>query len=155
MERGFPRIWQVFTDFFKLNQRKSAKSALIRVLFLGFQLAKCMDYDGKTFRSIENSETGEVSAETVFNYRQKGDLVWAEYSGGEIVFGTLIAKVVAGDCLEMRYQHLNNRGELMTGKCFSTPEILADGRIRLHEKWQWTCGDHSSGNSTIEEIEKS
>jgi hypothetical protein len=114
-----------------------------------------IDYNNKRFVSCENSVNGEVSSETVFNYRQNGDLAWAEYSGGEIVFGTLIAKVVENDCLEMRYQHVNKNGELMTGNCFSTPEILADGRIRLHEKWQWTCGDHSSGNSTIEEIEKS
>jgi hypothetical protein len=112
-----------------------------------------INYDERKFRSVENSESGEVSVETVFNYRQKGDLVWAEYSGGDIVFGTLIAKVVEDDCLEMRYQHLNKNGELMTGKCFSTPEILADGRIRLHEKWQWTSGDNSSGNSVAEELE--
>jgi hypothetical protein len=52
----------------------------------------------------------------------------------------------------MRYQHLNQAGTFMSGKCFSTPEILPDGRIRLHEKWQWTSGDYSSGESVIEEI---
>ena len=31
-------------------------------------------------------------------------------------------------------------------------ELLPDGRIRLHEKWQWTSGDLSSGESVIEEI---
>lgn len=111
-----------------------------------------INYDGKTFRSIENSETGEVSSETVFHYKQSADLVWAEYFGGEIVFGTLIAKVVENDCLEMRYRHFNKSGELMTGKCFSTPEILDDGRIRLHEKWQWTSGDLLDGDSIIEEV---
>lgn len=111
-----------------------------------------INYDNKKFASIENSETGEVSGETVFHYHQKDDLAWAEYAGGEIVFGKLIAKVLENDCLEMRYQHLNKSGELMTGKCFSTPEILADGRIRLYEKWQWTSGDLSNGESIIEEI---
>ncbi len=113
-----------------------------------------INYDNKKFASIENSETGEVSGETVFHFRQKDNLVWAEYSGGEIVFGTLIAKVLENDSLEMRYQHLNKSGELMTGKCFSTPEILSDGRIRLHEKWQWTSGDLSKGESIIEEIKQ-
>ena len=95
-----------------------------------------INFDNKKIASIENSETGEVSGETIFHYRQKDSLVWAEYFGGEIVFGTLIAKVLENDCLEMCYQHLNESGELMTGKCFSTPEILSDGRIRLYEKWQ-------------------
>ena len=111
-----------------------------------------INYDNKAFASVENSETGEVSRQTTFHYHQKDDLVWAEYAGGAIVFGNLIAKVVENDCLEMRYQHLNERGELMTGRCFSTPEILADGRVRLHEKWQWTSGDCSAGTSIVEEI---
>jgi len=113
-----------------------------------------INYDNKTFASVQNSETGEVGAETVFHYHQKDDLVWAEYAGGEIVFGNLIAKVTDDDCLEMRYQHLNKQGELMTGKCFSTPETIADGRIRLFEQWQWTSGDLSSGASIVEEIEQ-
>ena len=111
-----------------------------------------INYNNKKFASISNAETGEVSGETVFHYRQKNDLVWAEYAGGEILFGNLIAKVLKDDCLEMRYQHLNKSGELMTGKCFSTPKILADGRIRLYEIWQWMCADFSTGESVVEEI---
>ena len=52
----------------------------------------------------------------------------------------------------MRYQHLNADGKLMTGTCISTPEELNDGRLRLHEKWQWTSGDVSKGESVIEEV---
>ncbi len=111
-----------------------------------------INYDNKTFASVQNSETGDVDTETVFHYHQKDNLVWAEYTGGEIVFGSLIAKVTNDDLLEMRYQHLNAQGELMTGKCFSTPEILADGRIRLYEKWQWTSGNLAKGESIVEEI---
>ena len=114
-----------------------------------------IDYDNRTFKSVANSATGEVSAATTFHYHQKNNLIWAEYAGGEIVFGSLIAKLLADDSLEMRYQHLNKQGELMTGKCFSTPEILNDGRIRLHEKWQWTSGDFSTGESIVEEIKPS
>jgi uncharacterized beta-barrel protein YwiB (DUF1934 family) len=113
-----------------------------------------LNYDNKTFASVENSETGEVNTETIFYYHQKDDFVWAEYSGGAIRFGNLIAKVTENDCLEMRYQHLNTKGELMTGKCFSTPEMLPDGRIRLFEQWQWTSGDLSSGTSIVEETRR-
>ena len=110
-----------------------------------------INYDGKVFASIQNSETGEVSMETVFKYHQSGDLVWAEYKGGEIVFGNLLAKADENGFLEMRYQHLNRQGNLMTGVCHSTPEILPYGKIRLYEKWQWTSGDFSEGESVIEE----
>ncbi len=111
-----------------------------------------ISYDNRRFRSVENSGTGEVSDETVFEYHQRGSLVYAEYRGGEIVLGMLIAVAAEDGSLDMRYQHLNRHGELMTGICRSTPEVLADGRIRLHERWQWTSGDRSAGESTVEEI---
>ena len=111
-----------------------------------------INYDNRSFRSIANSDTGEVGSETVFHYHQESDVVWAEYAGGEIVRGMFIAKVLKDDSLDMRYQHTNRKGELQTGVCTSVPELLPDGRMRLHERWQWTCGDHSTGESTIEQI---
>jgi hypothetical protein len=109
-----------------------------------------IDYDGRRFRSVENSAGGEVDAATTFDYHQVGDVVWATYGGGGIRFGTLVALVAADGCLDMRYQHVNAAGQLMTGRCRSTPELLPDGRLRLHEDWQWTSG--SSGRSIIEEV---
>ncbi len=112
-----------------------------------------INYDKRIFKSVANSETGEVTSETTFYYHQKDNYVWAEYSGGEILFGNLIAQVFEDYSLEMRFQHLNKQGELMTGKCASTPEILPNGKIRLYEKWQWTSGDLSCGESIVEEID--
>ncbi|MCU0443930.1 MAG: n-acetylglutamate synthase [Microscillaceae bacterium] len=111
-----------------------------------------IDYNHRIFKSVQNTPNGEVNGDTTFYYHQVNDRVWANYSGGGIEIGTLIAKVDAEDNLEMLYQHLNQNGEFMTGKCHSTPEILADGRIRLHEVWQWTSGDFSQGESIVEEV---
>ncbi|KAJ1323998.1 homoserine kinase type II [Microdochium nivale] len=113
-------------------------------------------YNNKTFRSSSNTDNGEVSPATVFHYHQDGNIVWAEYTGGSIARGFLIATVVQGGTdvegtLDARYEHVNTSGELMTGRCRSTPEVLADGRIRLHETWKWTSGDESSGTSVVEE----
>jgi hypothetical protein len=52
----------------------------------------------------------------------------------------------------MCYHQININNKIMTGKCYSKPEILVDGKIRLYETWQWTSGDFSSGTSIIEEI---
>lgn len=112
-------------------------------------------YDNKLFRPVVNTDNGEVNGETLFTYHQHGQLVWAEYVGGAVVKGFLIATVQNDDCLDMRYQHVNQAGELMTGRCLSTPERLPDGRIRLHEKWQWTSGDYSSGESVVDEVRAS
>lgn len=111
-----------------------------------------INYHKKTFKSIANSDNGEVGEQTIFHYQQQGNFVWAEYSGGAIVKGFLVAKVIENDTLDMRYEHINTTGEIMTGLCLSRPETLLDGRIRLYEKWQWTSGDLSSGESIIEEI---
>lgn len=111
-----------------------------------------ISYDNRRFRSVTNSETGEVSFETVFHYHQNADIVWAEYAGGQIERGSLVALVLDDGSLDMRYQHINVRGELMTGRCRSVPEVLSDGRLRMHETWQWTSGNRSTGESVIEEI---
>ena len=113
-----------------------------------------MEYnlDGKVFRSVSNSENGEVGAETRFHYRQTAGIVTADYSGGSIVVGHLIAKMLDGGRLDMRYHHLNDKGDLMLGTCTSTPARLPDGRLRFTEEWQWLSGDRSSGSSVIEEV---
>jgi len=109
-------------------------------------------YHNKKFKTISNVENGETSSETIFHYEQTGNIVTAKYSGGKIISGNLIAIVDENGCLNMRYQQVNSKGELMTGICFSLPEILPNGKIRLHEKWEWTSGDKSKGESIIEEI---
>ncbi len=109
-------------------------------------------YDGKRFRSVANTPNGEVDAQTVFHYRQRGDVIWATYSGGGIAFGTFTGRVLSDAVLEFNYAHVNVVGKPMTGHCISTPETLSDGRIRLREVWQWTSGDRSKGESTVEEI---
>lgn len=111
-----------------------------------------INYNQKKFRSVNNTENGEVSADTIFHYQQEGHLVTATYTGGEILKGNIIGKVDEQGIIEMRYQHLNQQMEFKTGQCISTPEMLPNGKIRLHEKWQWTSGDRSEGESVIEEV---
>ncbi len=110
-----------------------------------------INYNNKVFRPIINTENGETSDETIFLYRQVGNILTSEYSGGKIIKGHLIGLVDENGTIEMRYHQINNKGELMTGICISTPEILQNGQIRLHENWRWTCGDNSKGQSVIEE----
>lgn len=111
-----------------------------------------MNYNNKTFRPISNTENGETSAATIFHYRQNDNILTCEYSGGKIIQGHLIALVDEAGNIDMRYHQANTAGELMTGICQSKPEILKNGKIRLHETWQWTSGDCSKGVSVLEEI---
>lgn len=109
--------------------------------------------NNRKFSSVANTDNGDVGSQTVFYYRQQGELVWAEYSGGSIRRGNLIARWIEENVLEMRYQHISTDDEFKTGRCLSRPEVLPDGRLRMHEEWQWTSGDGSLGTSIIEEIE--
>ena len=111
-----------------------------------------INYHNKTFRPIHNSENGETSGETIFLYRQEGNILMAAYSGGKIIKGQLIGLVDQDGNIDMRYHQVNILGELMTGVCKSTPEIMPNGKIRLHANWEWTSGDKSKGNSVIEEL---
>ena len=110
-----------------------------------------MNYNNKVFKPISNTDNGETSNETIFHYKQLGNIVTATYSGGKIIQGHLIGLIDSFGNIEMRYHQVNEKNELMTGICKSTPEILANGKIRLHEAWEWTSGDKSTGTSIIEE----
>lgn len=110
-----------------------------------------MNYNGKEFRPISNTENGETSNETLFHYKQVGNILTSEYSGGKIKYGHLIGLVDHIGNINIRYHQVNDKNELMTGICISKPEILENGKIRLHEKWEWTSGDASKGTSILEE----
>jgi hypothetical protein len=111
-----------------------------------------INYHNKKFKPISNTENGETSSDTLFEYHQNEKIVWAIYSGGKIKTGQLLGLVDHEGNIEMRYQQINTEGVFMTGICHSKPEIMSSGKIRLHESWSWTSGDFSSGQSVIEEI---
>jgi hypothetical protein len=111
-----------------------------------------INYNNKTFRPVKNSKNGEITEETIFKYKQKGNVLTAKYGGEKIQKGHLVGIVDEIGNIEMRYHQINTKGQLMTGICFSKPEILVDGKIRLYENWEWTSGDNSKGESILEEI---
>lgn len=111
-----------------------------------------INYNNKAFRAVQNTPNGETSSETVFHYQQEGMILTATYKGGKIVAGHLIGLVDEQGKINMRYHQVNDEGQLMTGQCQSIPEVMENGKIRLHEVWEWTSGDRSTGTSVIEEV---
>ena len=112
-----------------------------------------ISYDGRVFRPVVNSPNGQVNGKTEFHYSQQADVLTAVYAKGGIRIGQIVGRVHPDGSLEFCYQHLTDAGELRSGFCRSRPEILPDGRLRLHESWQWTSGDGSQGESIVEEID--
>ncbi|KKL46768.1 hypothetical protein LCGC14_2342260 [marine sediment metagenome] len=111
-----------------------------------------MNYNNKKFKPVQNADNGETSEETSFYYKQAGRILTSEYSGGKIEIGHLIGLVDDDGNIDMRYHQINTDGLLRTGICSSTPEVMPNGKIRLHESWQWTSGDKSHGTSILEEF---
>ena len=112
-----------------------------------------INYNNRKFKPKTTSDNSQTSSATVFRYSQEGEIVSAEYHGGQIRVGHLLGKVDNEGHISMVYHHIDLSGNLNTGRCNSKPVVLSDGRIELHESWEWTSGDLSSGESVIEEIE--
>lgn len=110
-----------------------------------------LNYNNRIFTALSNSDNGEVSDQTLFHYHQEYEIIWAEYSGGDILKGFLVGTVSRAGQLNFTYQHVNNHFESKTGKCVSTPEVI-DGKIILNEAWEWTSGDKSKGTSKLIEV---
>lgn len=110
-----------------------------------------IDLDDRHFETIETSESsgGDLAAGTVYHYRQQDDVVWATYEGGGILFGTVLGQVAPDGTLTLRHQHLSPEGAFRAGTRRARPEILPDGRYRLHEEWE---GEGGSGTAVTEEI---
>lgn len=105
--------------------------------------------DGRRFTAVDNAG-GEVTGETIFEYRESAGQVWATYRGGPVVRGHLVG-TRSGDTLDFRYVQLNRDGETSSGHCVTAVEELPDGRLRLVEKWEWESRP-GSGTSVVEEL---
>ena len=110
-----------------------------------------ISYEGRVFVPKMNTENGEVDGQTEFFYHQRGNLLWADYSGGEIIKGYLLGSVDVNGELDFYYQHMNIQNQMRVGKCHSIPHVSDNGKIELEEQWQWLNGDESKGNSVLEE----
>lgn len=112
-----------------------------------------LDYDGRRFQPVDHGGDSSLAGEEVptGHYHQSGDMVWAEFAGSHVRLGRLVGRCRPDGTIEAAYCHLTAAGELVAGRVESTPTVLADGRVRLAERWQRIDG--TSGISTIEEVE--
>lgn len=107
--------------------------------------------NNKQFVLLQNSDTGEVDKETIFSYQQKGNLVTADYSGGTIIYGKIIAHL-EGDQLNMLYQCYTNTNELKAGKAIALISETKEGKLTLSLDWEWLNGTKEKGESCYIEV---
>ena len=112
-----------------------------------------INFDQKKFALIDNSKNGQVSSDTLFYYKQKGTLISAEYYGGSIAYGKIIA-LRKGDQLDMLYQCATTDGQLRAGEAKAAISLTPEGKIRLDLDWRWLNQEEAAtGKSTYLEIE--
>ena len=105
---------------------------------------------GRRFRPAADVSSGDVGAETVFEYVEDDGIVHARYAGGAVRLGFLVG-TRSGDVLRFRYAQVRADGTTASGRCESRIETLPDGRLRLHETWVWESQD-GAGTSVVEEV---
>jgi len=107
-----------------------------------------IDYDGRRF----SPSPAAPGTPTIAHYHQDQELVWAEFSGGEVLLGALTGTSAPDGELRFAYCMVRTGGEVVTGICRSVPEVLPDGRIRLTEYWRRFGAAAASGLSFLEEL---
>jgi hypothetical protein len=109
-------------------------------------VSTAIDYAGRRFAPVGPASPGRA----VGTYHQDGDVVWAEFSGPAVRAGRLVGTSRPDGVLDAAYCLVSGEGTTVAGTCESTPSLLADGRVRLTERWRRMDG--STGVSVIEEI---
>jgi hypothetical protein len=105
-------------------------------------------YDGRAFRPGGEDMAGGTQA----RYHQDADLVWGEFAGGHVRRGSLAGTCAPDGVLCFAYSMVLDSGEIISGYCRSTPQLLDDGRIRLSEEWERYTPTRETGVSYLDEI---
>jgi hypothetical protein len=105
-----------------------------------------ISYDGRRFRNPD----GDTA--TVAVYHQEGDVVWAEFAGGEVRHGSIVGTCAPDGTLRMGYTMVLVSGEVVCGHTVNTPGVAEDGRFRLREAWERYAPHAATGISYLEEV---
>ena len=105
-----------------------------------------ISYEGKVFRKAGGGDG------TFARYRQDGDLVWADFTGGKVRRGTVTGTCAPDGTLRLAYTMVLETGEVISGQTVNVPEWQPDGSVVLREEWQRFGENAASGVSYLEEV---
>lgn len=109
-----------------------------------------LSYRGPQYEGRRFGPPDPPPGSVVGHYHQQAEMVWAEFGGGRVRTGRLVGICDNDGVIEAAYCQIMADGEVVAGRCVSTPTVLPDGRVRLTERWHRIDG--SSGVSHIEEL---
>lgn len=109
------------------------------------------NFHNKTFTLVENSKNGSATSKTIFEYKQDGKVVTADYLGGGIAYGKIIARLEK-ETLHMLYQCITDDGELKAGRATAKVSLTKRSKLKLKLDWEWLNGTGQKGVSEYIEI---
>lgn len=112
---------------------------------------KEINFNNKRFELIQNSENGQVDTDTIFDYKQDGNLVTADYYGGSVKYGKIIAEL-NGEKLNMLYQCFTTDNQLKAGRAIAQITTTLEDKIKLSLDWEWLTNSNEKGKSEYIEI---
>jgi hypothetical protein len=109
------------------------------------------NFDNKKLKItlIEGPNT-EVNQDTVFQFHQENNMIWAEYSGGKVKRGRLIG-LINGNTLTHHYIQVNLNNEINSGEGKSQIQQNEEGKLQIVEEWEWKSQE-GKGKSVMTEI---
>ncbi|MBB5851208.1 hypothetical protein ACFQ05_37935 [Amycolatopsis umgeniensis] len=93
-----------------------------------------------------------ADADAIAEYRQEGDVVWAEFAGGEVRRGSITGTRRENGALHLGYTLVLATGEVICGHTVNTPEVAEDGHLRLREVWERYGPHAATGVSYLDEV---
>jgi hypothetical protein len=105
-----------------------------------------ISYEGRLFRKAGGGDG------VLARYRQEGDLVWADFTGGKVRHGTIAGTCAEDGTLRLAYALVLETGEVISGQTVNIPQHRPDGRLVLREEWQRFGAHATSGVSFLEEV---
>jgi hypothetical protein len=106
-----------------------------------------VSYDGRSFRP-------ENTAGPLVTYRQERDLLWAEIPAGDRVRrGYLAGRAAPDGTLDFAYCLVLEDGEVLSGRCHSTPLRRPGGGLRLRAEWERYGPGAATGVTYLTEVD--
>lgn len=110
------------------------------------RMSNAIDLNGLRMNAVQTASGGVVNADTVFEFAQSGERVWATYAGGLVERGYLVG-ILRDERLEFRYCQVQRDGTLDGGHSRCELRRSADGRAEIVEHFEW--GSRPGGGTNV------
>lgn len=116
-------------------------------------MTQSIHLDGLRMNAVQTAANGVINADTVFEFCQSAERVWATYAGGPIDRGYLVG-IVRGIEFEFRYCQLEKDGTLAGGHSNCELQMSHDSRVQIVEHFEWESRS-GKGTNIIQELRES